>query len=139
MEGVGPKTAAQLLNEFDTAENLFASLDKIPKEKLRQKLADSKELFFKNVELIRLDKTPPEGIVWNKSMFLKKTPDWAKIADLCKRYTLKSILKELPVEEPEVPEVNEFDLFAAPAPAPAPAKEPEKPEPKNDYEQPSLF
>ncbi|MBR2441083.1 MAG: hypothetical protein IKB25_12865 [Lentisphaeria bacterium] len=82
-----------------------------------------------------MDKTPPEGIVWNKSMFLKKTPDWAKIAALCKRYTLKSILKELPVEEPEVPEVNEFDLFAVPAPAPAPAKEPEKPEPKNDYEQ----
>ena len=139
VEGVGPKTAAQLLNEFDTAENLFASLDKIPKEKLRQKLADSKEIFFKNVELIRLDKTPPEGIVWNESMFLKKTPDWAKIADLCKRYSLKSILKELPVEEPEVPEVDEFDLFAVPAPAPAPVKEPEKPEPKNDYEQLSLF
>ena len=139
VEGVGPKTAAQLLNQFDTAENLFASLDQIPKEKLRQKLADSKEIFFKNVELIRLDKTPPEGVVWNESMFLKKAPDWAKIAELCKRYTLKSILKELPVEEPEVSETDEFDLFAIPAPAPVPEKEPETLEPKNDYEQPSLF
>ena len=140
VEGVGPKTAAQLLSEFDTAENMFASLDKIPKEKLRQKLADSKDIFFKNVELIRLDKTPPEGIVWEKSMFLKKTPDWAKLAEFCKRYSLKSILKELPVEEPPAEETaDEFDLFSAPAPAPVPEEKKPEPEQKNDYEQLSLF
>ena len=140
VEGVGPKTAAQLLSEFDTAENMFASLDKIPKEKLRQKLADSKEIFFKNVELIRLDKTPPEGIVWEKSMFLKKTPDWAKLAEFCKRYSLKSILKELPVAEPPAVETaDEFDLFSAPAPAPVPEEKKPEPEQKNDYEQLSLF
>ena len=139
VEGVGPKTAAQLLTEFSTAENLFASLDQIPKEKLRQNVADSKEIFFKNVELIRLDKTPPEGIIWEESMFRKKTPDWAKIAELCKRYSLKSILKELPVEESVMEEPEEFDLFAEPAPAPEPEKKPEEAEPKNDYEQLSLF
>ena len=140
VEGVGPKTAAQLLSEFDTAENMFASLDKIPKEKLRQKLADSKDIFFKNVELIRLDKTPPEGIVWEKSMFLKKTPDWAKLAEFCKRYSLKSILKELPVEEPPAEETaDEFDLFSVPAPAPVPEEKKPEPEQKNDYEQLSLF
>ena len=140
VEGVGPKTAAQLLSEFDTAENMFAALDKIPKEKLRQKLADSKDIFFKNVELIRLDKTPPEGIVWEKSMFLKKTPDWAKLAEFCKRYSLKSILKELPVEEPPAEETaDEFDLFSAPAPAPVPEEKKPEPEQKNDYEQLSLF
>ena len=112
---------------------------KIPKEKLRQKLADSKEIFFKNVELIRLDKTPPEGIIWEESMFRKKTPDCAKIAELCKRYSLKSILKELPVEESVMEEPEEFDLFAEPAPAPEPEKKPEEAEPENDYEQLSLF
>ena len=140
VEGVGPTTAAQLLSEFDTAENMFASLDKIPKEKLRQKLADSKEIFFKNVELIRLDKTPPEGTVWEKSMFLKKTPDWAKLAEFCKRYSLKSILKELPVAGPPAVETaDEFDLFSAPAPAPVPEEKKPEPEQKNDYEQLSLF
>ena len=39
----------------------------------------------------------------------------------------------------EVSETDEFDLFAIPAPAPVPEKEPETPEPKNDYEQLSLF
>lgn len=143
VEGVGPKTAAQLLTEFDTAENLFASLDKIPKEKLRQKLADSKEIFFKNVELVRLDKTPPEGIVWEESMFRKRTPDWTKIAELCKQYSLKSILKELPAEalaECEPPEAaEEFDLFSLPPSAPVKEEKPKDPEPENDYEQLSLF
>ena len=140
VDGVGPKTAAQLLSEFGTAENMFASLDKIPKEKLRQKLADSQEIFFKNVELIRLDKTPPEGIVWEKNMFRKQTPDWEKIAEFCKRYTLNSILKELPVEEPPAVEtVDEFDLFAPAAPAPEPEQKKPEPEQKNDYEQLSLF
>lgn len=143
VEGVGPKTAAQLLSEFGTAENMYASLDRIPKEKLRQKLADSKEIFFKNVELIRLDRTPPDGIIWQESMFRKKTPDWEKIAEFCKRYTLKSILKELPIElpaeNPQAESPDAFDLFSIPAPTPVPEEKPQKTEQKNDYEQLSLF
>ena len=87
-----------------------------------------------------MDKTPPEGIVWEKNMFRKQTPDWEKIAELCKRYTLNSILKELPVEEPPAVEtVDEFDLFAPAAPAPEPEQKKPEPEQKNDYEQLSLF
>lgn len=140
VEGVGPKTAAQLLSEYGSAEGIYASLDQIPKEKLRKKLEDSKEIFFKNIELIRLDKTPPEGIVWNEEMFRKQTPDWERIAELCKRYSLKSILKELPLApEPVQTEPEDFDLFSV---IPAPEK-PEpvqaEPEQKNDYQQMSLF
>lgn len=133
VEGVGPKTAAQLLAEFGTAENLYASLERIPREKLRAKLADSKEIFFRNMELIRLDHTPPQGIVWTESMFRRKTPDWRKIAELCGRFGLRSILREIPDAEcPDTPPEN--DLFSAPPEKQAPA-----PEPKNDFEQMSLF
>jgi hypothetical protein len=95
------------------------------------------------VELIRLDRTPPDGIIWQESMFRKKTPDWEKIAEFCKRYTLKSILKELPIdlpaENPQAESPDAFDLFSIPAPTPVPEEKPQKTEQKNDYEQLSLF
>ena len=137
VDGVGTKTAAQLLAEFDTAENLYASLDKIQKEKLRINLERSREIFFKNIELIRLDKTPPPGVVWKEDMFRKKTPDWEKIAELCHRYSLKSILKELPAGAmPEKEEDPGMDLFSTSVSTPEPVKAPEK---KNEFEQMSLF
>lgn len=140
VDGVGSKTAARLLSEFGTAENLYNSLDKIPKEKLRKKLQDSREIFFKNIELIRLDKTPPEGVVWNENMFRKQSPDWAQIAEICKKYSLKSILKELPLKSETVePEPVELDLFSVVA-EPVPAEQKISQENNNkDYEQMSLF
>ena len=140
VDGVGPKTAAQLLSQFGSAENLFSSLEQIPKEKLRKKLEESREIFFKNIELIRLDKTPPDGIVWKKEHFLKQEPDWNRIAEICSRYGLKSILKDLPVrtEVPPQESLAEDDLFSMLS-VPERPREPEEPVQENDYQQMSLF
>ncbi|MBU6139934.1 MAG: DNA polymerase I [Proteobacteria bacterium] len=47
VRGIGPKTAAELISEFGTLENLFANLDKIKQEKRHQLLLEGK----KNAEL----------------------------------------------------------------------------------------
>ncbi len=55
--GIGPKTAANLLNEYGTLENLYAKLKTLKNEKLKQILTDQKEnvLLGKKLSLIVTD------------------------------------------------------------------------------------
>ncbi len=57
--GVGPKTAAALLTEFGTLDALMERLDEIPREKLRQSLAGSRERLALNRKLILLEGKDP--------------------------------------------------------------------------------
>ena len=43
VKGIGPKTAAELIEQFQTLENIFENLDQIKQEKRRQMLSDGKE------------------------------------------------------------------------------------------------
>lgn len=43
VRGIGPKTAAELIAQFGTLENIFANLDQIKQEKRRQMLSDGVE------------------------------------------------------------------------------------------------
>lgn len=53
-EGIGAKTAAKLLDQFQTIENLYEHLDKVENEKLRNVLVSNKEnvLMFKKIATI---------------------------------------------------------------------------------------
>lgn len=52
---VGPKTAASLLNEFGTLENIFANTEKIKKPSVRQSIINNTKRLERNYKLIRLD------------------------------------------------------------------------------------
>ncbi len=52
--GVGPKTAEKLINQHGTLEGIYESLEGMKKSKLKEKLADNKELAFLSRDLIRL-------------------------------------------------------------------------------------
>jgi len=43
VDGIGPKTAAQLINEYGSIENLYNNISRITKYKLKQNLLDAKE------------------------------------------------------------------------------------------------
>jgi DNA polymerase-1 len=62
VRGIGPKTAAELINEYQTLENLFENLDKIRQEKRRQMLIDGKESAILAKKLITLDENVELGI-----------------------------------------------------------------------------
>jgi DNA polymerase-1 len=53
VEGVGPKTAAKLIEEYGSIENLLANLDRI-KGKRRERLEAARERLPINLELVRL-------------------------------------------------------------------------------------
>ena len=55
VDKVGPKTAAQLMNEFGSIENLIAKADEIKKPSVREAVKASKERIRKNYQLIKLD------------------------------------------------------------------------------------
>ncbi len=62
--GIGPKTASQLINEFNDIDGLIKNLDKIKQEKRRNILSESENDVRLSLELVTLknDVKIPEGI-----------------------------------------------------------------------------
>ncbi len=95
VEGVGPKTAAALLNQFGSAEQMFSHLDEVKRETLRTRLAGEKEHFQRNRKLVLLDRQPPEGTLWKLEDLRRTEPDFDAIRNIADRMSLKSIRKEI--------------------------------------------
>lgn len=57
VRGIGPKTAAQLLGDYQTLTGIYENLDKIKSNSVREKLQNGKEIAFisKDLATIRLD------------------------------------------------------------------------------------
>jgi DNA polymerase-1 len=56
--GVGPKTAAELLKQFGSVENLLTHVDEVKSERLRSALKDSTGVLRRNLQLVRLPEVP---------------------------------------------------------------------------------
>jgi DNA polymerase-1 len=94
IEGMGPKNATKLLEEFGTLENLYKNLDQIDNEKKRQKIFDAKDLAFLSKELatLQFDVEVPQS--WE--FYQKKTPDYSHLYTFYEKYGFKTLIKELP-------------------------------------------
>ena len=129
--GIGPKGAAELLNSCGAIETWLDSPEKITIEKYRKKLDGQSEFLKKNLQLVRLRcELPPELAA--PETLIRREPDYAKIAELCRRFEFNKILRELP-EAPKPETDDALPLFSAAAPEPEPAK------PESSFEQGSLF
>jgi DNA polymerase-1 len=91
--GIGPKTAAALLNQFGSVENIFARLDEVKSGKIRAALGESMEVVRRNRELVRLrDDLPCEFFPEN----LKEKPvDAGRLGGLFRQWGFKGMLAEL--------------------------------------------
>lgn len=103
VEGVGPKTAAALLNQFGSIDGLIAHADEIKRESLREKIRSSTDVMLLNRKLILLDKNIPEGLALTEETFRRTAPDYAKIQELASEMELRSILRELEKSAPPPP------------------------------------
>lgn len=54
VRGIGPKKAAELINQFGTLENLYENLDKIDNARTRNLLEENRELAFISKQLVSL-------------------------------------------------------------------------------------
>jgi DNA polymerase-1 len=91
--GVGAKTAAGLLGQFDTVTNLFARLGEVKSERLRQALAGAADLVRRNVDMVRLrDDIPCD---YSPSDYRVKPPEAEKLKQLFRRWGFKGMLAAL--------------------------------------------
>jgi DNA polymerase-1 len=91
--GVGPKTAAELLNRFGSVTTLYRRLDEVRSEKLRTALAAAADDVKRNVELVRLkDDLPCE---FSAEALAVKPADAGRLGELFGRWGFRTMLAEL--------------------------------------------
>ena len=97
--GVGPKTATELLNQFGTAEALYARLGEVKSERHRASLQAAAVAVRRNQGLIRLRDDSPDVAL--EELALRK-PDDGRLRVLFREWGFKSMLAALapePVQE----------------------------------------
>src|SRR5436190_20226512 len=62
--GVGPQTAVNLLNQFGSIDQIYARLDEVKSDRLRNSLRESEPVVRKNLNLIRLNDCVDGGLTW---------------------------------------------------------------------------
>jgi DNA polymerase-1 len=91
--GVGPKTAADLLNRFGSVASLYARLDEVKSEKLREALRISVEAVQRNLKLVRLhDDLPCE---FSPEELREKPADAGRLIELYRQWGFNGMLKAL--------------------------------------------
>jgi 5'-3' exonuclease len=90
--GVGPKTAADLLNQFGSVAALYERLDEVKSERLRAALHGAASAVRRNGELVRLHELPCE---FSGADLMFRTPDTGRLRELYGRWGFKGMLAAL--------------------------------------------
>jgi DNA polymerase I len=99
--GVGPQTAVNLLNQFGSIEQIYARLDEVKSERLRNSLRDSEAVVKKNLNLIRLNDCVDGGLTLKDC--LVKPADDRQLIELYRRWGFKTMLQELEARQEAQP------------------------------------
>ncbi|MBO7483817.1 MAG: hypothetical protein J6T55_01675, partial [Alphaproteobacteria bacterium] len=91
--GVGPKTAATLIQQFGSIQNMFAHLDEISSEKRREGLQADKEKIEISKKLVTLDKFVP--VDENLTTFARQNIQIQKLTDFLNLNNFSSLVKRL--------------------------------------------
>jgi len=95
--GVGPKTAADLLNRFGSVAALYGRLEEVKSEKLRESLRSSAAAVQRNLMLLRLRDDLPCDFV--PEALTERPADAGRLAGLFRQWGFNGLLKAL--EKPE--------------------------------------
>ena len=90
--GVGPKTAAQLLQQFGSVTTLLERLDEVKSEKLRASLRQSVDVIRRNLQLVRLSEVPCEFVAAQVAV---KTADNERLRSLYAQWGFQGMLAAL--------------------------------------------
>ena len=96
VSGIGPKTAADLLQKFSNIEEIYKNLDEIP-ENLREKLVAGKEDAFQARSLVTLDQQAPIEKFKIENLELKI--NWDKVKAEFEKLRFKSLVARVPIEQ----------------------------------------
>ncbi|HZC84747.1 MAG TPA: 5'-3' exonuclease H3TH domain-containing protein, partial [Rubrobacter sp.] len=88
VRGIGPKSAANLLKEFGTVENLYENLDKVSARGIRKKLEEGRESAFVSLELAKMRFDAPVEFDAEELRFKGVAPESREIL---RRYEFRSL------------------------------------------------
>lgn len=91
--GVGPVTAAKLLNQYGTVAELYKNIETAGTEKLRENLRASREVVERNRRLIRLLEVDPQKNSWEQMGILPSNE--AELASCYQEWGFKSLAAAL--------------------------------------------
>jgi len=94
VNGVGPKTAVKLLQQFGSIDKMVQRVDEIKKVSLKEKIAGSTEIMKKNQELITLDTSIELENCSSLDHLNMRLPNIDKLLDITNKYELKSLAQE---------------------------------------------
>ncbi len=91
--GIGPKTAADLLNKYGTLDQIYTNLNVIPSERHRKALTEAQTDVFRNRELVRLwsEAAPAQDL----TALPFKVPEKSVLAELFRKWGFKTMLREI--------------------------------------------
>ncbi|PWU06676.1 MAG: flap endonuclease [Verrucomicrobia bacterium] len=112
VEGVGPKTATELIRQYGKVSNLLENLKKIKNENLRKKLEVARERILQNREMIRLDLDLPLPLPVKD---LRINPQFRQLIKELERYEFNSILAEVKREAEGGSGAAQKELFSSDA------------------------
>ncbi len=92
--GVGEKTAAKLVREFESLEGIYGRLDEVKPDKLREKLIEAREQVFISRELSRIVRDLPIAIDLEAARL--SDYDRAEVVRLFREFEFRSLIDRLP-------------------------------------------
>ncbi|MBI2775567.1 DNA polymerase I [Candidatus Dependentiae bacterium] len=95
VKGIGEKGATQLVTEFNSLEDLYAHLERVPKERTRQLLAQNKENAFLSEKLFKLHYIP---LHTSLSEWKYDANNWQKALPFFQELNFNSLIKEIKSE-----------------------------------------
>lgn len=102
--GVGDKTAAKLVQQFGSVENMLEHVDDIVDPKLRDKILGSFSQIPMSKKLATILTDVPLDV--NVAEMGPPNPDYARIGELFKKLEFKTLLRRLPETREEAPRLE---------------------------------
>ncbi len=108
LPGVGEKTAAKLILEYGSVENLIANLDTMTNSKLKEKIEENIQLAVMSKRLATINVNVPLELCFED--FRVKEPDYDKLIEVYRKLEFNSFLKRLKVKDKkgDVPEFSNY-------------------------------
>ena len=135
LQGVGVKTAAKLLNQYLSIDNMLENPEIIENKKLKEKILQNEALLRKNIKLITLNTSLNQRFM--DSQYIKKqNANWTEIREIAKKLELENFLKAINnfISEENENINDDLDLFSYENNKAKP-----KPEAKNKFYTPDMF
>jgi DNA polymerase-1 len=108
VKGVGEKTALKLITEYGSVENLYDHIDELPKNKMKEKLINDKEMAFFSKKLATVVTKVPLDFPWDELIPKGKKVDQLK--PLYRDLEFRGFLRELEEMKPQIKEGQKDDF-----------------------------